>query len=237
MPRRHALVAALAAAVPLAACAHPPPSIVVHASGERSNALTTTGSATLAVVPDCADLTLTVGTDARRPGDALAAARAREDALVAALHARGVKDTDLALSHLGVDPVYHYDDGRNIFDGFHAHVTVTATTRAFGQIGPLLEAAADAGVTEMSTRFRRSDLDAIRALVRARALAAAQTKAKDTAAVLGINLGRISAVSDASQSFLYSNEYFPSGGGGGGGGGLGGEEQPLTIAVTLTYDI
>src|SRR5262249_47597475 len=114
------------------------------------------------------------------------------------------------------------------------HVTITATTRAFDQIGALMGVAADAGVTEMSSRFRRSDLEAIRKKVRDQALVAAQTKAKETAATLGISLGRITAVSDASQSFLYSNEYFPSAGS---PGGLGGEEQPLTIAVTLTYDI
>jgi uncharacterized protein YggE len=85
----------------------------------------------------------------------------------------------------------------------------------------------------MSTRFRRSDLDALRKQVRAQALVAAQTKAKETAATLGITLGRITGVSDASPSYLASNEYFPSAG----RGALGGEEEPLTIQVTLTYEI
>src|SRR5262249_48842824 len=112
---------------------------------------------------------------------------------------------------------------------------ITATTRAFDQVAPMMEAAADAGVTEMSSRFRRSDLEAIRKQVRAQALAAAQAKAKDTASALGLSLGRITTVSDTSQSYLYSNEYCPSGGGG--GGGIGGETQPITVDVTLTYEI
>jgi uncharacterized protein YggE len=231
MHRLHAVIVAVA----LAACSHTP-EIVVHAGpGDKTTALTSTGSATIAVAPDCADLTLTVDADAPRPSEALALARKRQAAVLAAMTRLGVADKDLALSTLGVDPIYRSDGTRSILDGFRAHLTITATTRAFDQIAPLMEAAADAGVTEMSSRFRRSDLETIRKQVRAQALAAAQAKAKDTAATLGLTLGRITTVSDASQSYMYSNEYFPSGGGG--GGGLGGESQPITVDVTLTYDI
>ena len=234
MTRLRALLIAVALATPVAACSSAPP-IVVHAGpAERTTALTSVGTATLAVAPDCADLTLTVTSDAARPSDALAAARKSQDAVVAALEQKGVAAKDLALSMIAVDPSYRTDGTRAVLDGYRAHVTITATTRAFDQIGALMEAAADHGVTEMSSRFRRSDLETIRKHVRAQALAAAQQKAKDTAATLGLSLGRITTVSDASQSYLYSNEYFPSNGG---AGGLGGEQQPLTIEVTLTYEI
>jgi len=232
MHRFHAFVLALALAAP--ACSHEPSSIVVHTAADAQHALTATGNATIAVKPDCADLTLTVSSEAARPAEALAAARKREDALLASLKRLGVADADLALSTLGVDAVYRDDGGRSRLDGFRAHVTITAITRAFDRIGALMEAAADAGVTEMSSRFRRSDLETIRKQVRDQALAAAQAKAKETAGALGIALGHITSVSDASPSFLYSNEYFPSGGG---TSGVGVEAQPLTIAVTLTYDI
>ncbi|HTJ45455.1 MAG TPA: SIMPL domain-containing protein [Kofleriaceae bacterium] len=230
------LAAALASPIAVAACSRGSQQpIVVHAgSGDHANALTSVGSATLAVTPDCADLTLTVDAESPRAGDALTAARKKQDAVIAALKKLGVADKDLALSTLGVDPVYRSESSRSVLDGFRAHVTITATTRAFDQVGPLMQAAADAGVSEMSSRFRRSDLEAIRKQVRAQALEAAQAKAKDTAQTLGLSLVRITAVSDASQSYLYSNEYFPSAGG---GGGLVGEQQPLTIEVTLTYEI
>jgi len=234
MTRLHALALALALSLPAAACTRPPPSIVVQAgAGDRTHTLSATGSATIAVVPDCADLTLVVEAEAKRPADALATARKRQDALVGALKGRGVADADLALSQLGVDPVYRSDGQRSVLDGFRAHVTITATTRAFDQVGTLMETAADAGVAEMSTRFWRSDLEAIRAKVRTQALAAAQAKARDTAAALGLTLGRISTVSDASPSFLATNEYFPTSG----RSGLGAESQPLTIQVTLAYEI
>jgi uncharacterized protein YggE len=234
---RFVVAAALATtlATSIVACGHPPTIEVHTGAADAGHALTSTGSATLAVAPDCADLSLTITANAARPGQAFATARAREDALVGALEHLGIARADLALSQLGVDPVYRDDGGRAVLDGFRAHVTITATTRAFDRIGPLMEAAADAGVTEMSNRFRRSDLAALRAKVRTEALAAAQAKAAATAATLGLHLGRIIAVSDASPSYLSSNEYFPSSGGG--AGGLAAEQQPLTVDVTLTYDI
>jgi uncharacterized protein YggE len=219
-----------------AACSHQPQQIVVHAgAGDKDTALTATGSATLSVAPDCADLTLTIDDPAAKPGDALVKAQKDEANLLASLKAKGVADKDLAISELSVDPTYHYDGTRNVLDGFEARVTITATTRAFDQIAPLMQAAADAGVTQMQSRFRRSDLDAIRKQVREQALAAAEAQAKDSASTLGLTLGKITGVADASQSYLYSNEYFPSAASD--GGGVGGEQQPLTIEVTLTYEI
>jgi uncharacterized protein YggE len=237
MKKLAALALALAAAAPLAACNHPPPSFVVHAApGDKDTALTATGSFTMNVSPDCADLTLTIQSDAGKPAAAIAEARKQEDKLVAALKKAGVADADLTLSTIGVDPNYRYDGNRTILDGFQAHVTITATTRAFDQIGALMETAADNGVTQMSSRFRRSDLEAIRKQVREQALKNAQDKAKDTASTLGLRLGRITAVADASQSYLYTSEYFPSAADSG-AVALGGETQPITVEVTLTYEI
>lgn len=237
MTRIRSLAAALSLTLAAAAgCAHPaPPNVVVHAPGSPDRKLTANGTATILLSPDCADLTMTIAVEGRRPGDAMAAVQAQQAKLVAALAQRGVTGPDLTLSQLGVDPVFRYVDQRSVLDGFSAHVTVLATTRQFDQIAPLMQAGADAGVTAMSARFRRSDLDALRKQVRDQALAAAQAKATETAAVLGIHLGAIVGVTDASQSYLFSNEYFPSAATG--GSGLGGEVQPLTVEVTLTYSI
>lgn len=226
------------ALLPLAAgaCNRPSPSVVVRAgAGERAAGLTATGTATIGVSPDCADLTLTISREAPDARSAIAQVRARQAALVAALTQLGLADADVTLAHLGVDPVYDYAAGRSELRGYRAHTTITATTRAFDQIAPLMEAAADAGATEMSSRFRRTDLEALKKDVRAKAIAAAQAKAQETAAALGVRLGTVTAVAEANQSFLFSNEYFPSSGAG--AGALGGDLQPLTIDIVVTYDL
>src|SRR5689334_3755688 len=130
------LLLAATAAAAFTGCTHPPPAIEVHTAGDRVHALTATGTATIAIAPDCADLSLTITASAARPGQAFATARAREDALIAALKKEGVAEADLALSQLGVDPVTRDDGGRTVLDGYRAHVTITATTRAFDRIGP-----------------------------------------------------------------------------------------------------
>lgn len=235
MIRALAFVLALAP-LSLAACSHPPPTVVVHAEpGDHAAGLTATGTATIGVAPDCADLTLTISREAKDARGAIAQVGARQAALVAALRRLGVADADVTLSHLSVDPVYDYVGGRNLLRGYQARTTITATTRAFDQIAPLMEVAADAGASEMSSRFRRSDLEALKQDVRVKAIAAAQAKAQATAAALGVRLGAVTAVAEANQSYLFTNQYFPASGAG--GGGLGGDLQPLTIDVVVTYDL
>ncbi len=238
MTRLRAILALALAAAPLtlAACGHPPPSIVVRAQpGDRAGGLTATGSATIGVSPDCADLTLTITREATDARGAIAQVRERQAALVATLARLGLPSADVTLAHLGVDPVYDYVDGKSVLRGYQASTVITATTRQFDQIAPLMEAAADAGATAMSSRFRRSDLEALKQDVRAQAIAAAQAKAQATAAALGVQLGAVTAVAEANPSYLFANVYFPSAGGG--GDGLGGDLQPLTIDVVVTYDL
>jgi hypothetical protein len=235
MRRTTTLALVLALAAPLTACAHQPPIEIHTAPADHTTALTATGSATIAIAPDCADLTLTLTADAARPADAIATVRKNQGPLLDGLKRGGIADKDLALSQLSVAPVYRYEDQRTILDGFRAQITITATTEKFDLLGSLMETAAQAGVTEMSSRFRRTDLEALRKQVRDQALTAAQAKAKETAQVLGITLGPITSVSDAADGYLASNEYFPTARTG--GAALGGEVQPLTINVTLTYGI
>ena len=155
MTRLRAILALALAAAPLtlAACGHPPPSIVVRAQpGDRAGGLTATGSATIGVSPDCADLTLTITREATDARAAIAQVRDRQAALVATLARLGLPSADVTLAHLGVDPVYDYVDGKSVLRGYQASTVITATTRQFDQIAPLMEAAADAGATAQSSR-------------------------------------------------------------------------------------
>ena len=236
MHKKLALALFLAIA-PQAACTHPqPPDVVVHMDGgEHSDGLTVTGTATIGVSPDCADLTITITREAKQPGDAITRVQDRQDAVVTALQKLGLANGDITLSHVSVDPVYEYINNRAELRGYESTVTITATTRRFEQVASLMEAAAEAGATSMRSQFRRSDLESMKQEVRAKAIAAAQAKAKETATALGVPLGRVVAVVEANQSYLWSNTYFPPAASS--GTALGGDLQPLTIDVTITYAI
>jgi uncharacterized protein len=236
-----------AAAGSLVACRSAPPTVIVHTAEKADPAarqMTVTGTATMQIAPDCADLTMTLTGESMRPGPAVDKVRKQQDALLAALRKIGLEDSQLKLSTLGIEPVYEWTQSKQIFKGYVARITLTATTKQFEQIGPMMEAGADAGATQMSSQFRRSDLDDIKRKVREQALLAAKAKAEQTASTLGITLGKVTAVNEASASYLYSNAYFPrlanmtvQDTSAPAIVALGAELQPLTLDINVTYEL
>ncbi len=232
-------LAALALASSLAACGHdrifPIPQNV-----ERPK-MTVTGTATLEVSPDCADLKMTLTADAARPLAATTQVDKEEDALVAALTKAGVARNDLKLSTLSLEPVTSPVSPYQV-TGYRAAIAVTVTTRDFTKIGALMEAGAEAGATSLTSQFRRSDLPELKKKVRDMALAAAQDKARQTAHALGIELGHIVSVGEASAGVMWSSAYFPQTSNmaasmNQSGAAVGGELQPLTLDVTIGYEL
>jgi len=200
--------------------------------------------ATLEVSPDCADLTITIGADDLHPGTAVKAVEAKKRALLAALQAAGVATGQVTLSTLQLDPIYAPNpEGWAMLNvrTYRAQITVTATTREFGNIADMMSAAASAGATSMSTAFRRSDLPELKTKVRTMALAAAKAKAQQTADALGIKLGRITSVAENQGGSMWSSPYVPQIANvmerQGSSTALGGALQPLTLEVTLGYEL
>jgi uncharacterized protein YggE len=117
---------------------------------------------------------------------------------------------------------------------------VTATTHDFSKIAPLMEAGAEAGATSLSSQFRRSDLPALKKKVRDMALTAAKEKAQQTADALGIHLGRVVSVGENAGGTMWSNAYFPQANAAmtqAAPESLGGALQPLTLDVTIGYEL
>lgn len=211
---------------------------------ERPGGMTVTGTAVLDVSPDCADLTMTIVGEGARPGQATAAVQKQQQELVAALKKLGVEGADLKLSYLRLDPVYAQTSlgiQTQRITGYRAEVTVTATTKRFELVGPIMEAGANAGASSMSSQFRRSDLPELKKQVRDLALKAAKEKAAQTAKALGIELGRIISVAEAPNGSMWSNAYFPQVANEAiarpSAGVLGGPLQSLTLDVTIGYEL
>ncbi|MDB4954651.1 MAG: hypothetical protein JWO36_2220 [Myxococcales bacterium] len=209
---------------------------------ERPGQMTVQGSATLEVSPDCADLTITLDSEATRPGGASQQVGAKQAALIEALSKIGVAITDVKLSTLSLDPVFEQTDKGVMLakvHGYRAQIVVTATTRDFTKIPDVMDAAAQAGSSTMSSNFRRSDLSVLKKQVRDMALAAAKDKAQQTANALGIKLGRVIAVNENQGGMMWSNQYFPSNAMAvqDAHAALGGTLQPLTLDVTVGYEL
>jgi uncharacterized protein YggE len=211
---------------------------------DKPGSMTVTGTAVLEVSPDCADLTMTIVGEGARPGQATAAVQKQQQELVLALKKIGVEGSDLKLSYLRLDPVYAqtpFGIAAPKITGYRAEVTVTATTRRFEQVGPIMEAGANAGASSMSSQFRRSDLPELKKQVREMALKAAKEKAAQTAKALGIELGRIVTVAETPNGMMWGSAYFPQVANEAvarpASGTLGGALQSLTLDVTVGFEL
>ena len=245
---KHSL-AALVLASSLTACGDRAPHIIqvpaTHpADIERPGVMAVNGQATLEVSPDCADLTITIATDHTVPGTSVRALETKKLALVAALQKIGVETGQVKLSNLQLDPIYAPNpEGWATLRvrTYRSQITITATTKDFAKIGDMMDAAASAGATSMSTAFRRSDLPELKKKVRDMALAAAKAKAEQTASTLGIKLGRITSVAENQGGYMWSSQYFPSNAAAsmdqGAAIALGGSLQPLTLDISITYEL
>lgn len=230
---------ALAASL-LTACADRGPIIAVpEVTLDKPGNMTVTGTAVLEISPDCADLTMTIVGEGARPGQATAVIQRQQQQLVAALHKIGVPD--LKLSYLRLDPIYAQTSlgiQTQRITGYRAEVTVTASTKRFDLIGPIMEAGANAGATSLSSQFRRSDLAELKKQVREMALKAAKDKAAQTARTLDIPLGRIVTVAETPNGTMWGSSYFPNEAATRTSTNvLGGALQTLTLDVTIGFEL
>ena len=240
-------LAALVLASSLTACGDRAPHIIqVPATHPEiaPGAMAVTGQATLEVSPDCADLTITIATDHSVPGTSVRTLETKKLALIASLQKIGIETGQVKLSSLQLDPIYAPNpEGWATLRvrTYRSQITITATTKDFAKIGDMMDAAASAGATSMSTAFRRSNLPELKKQVRDMALTAAKAKAEQTASTLGIKLGRITSVAENPGGYMWSSQYFPSNAAASMDSGaaiaLGGSLQPLTLDISITYEL
>jgi uncharacterized protein len=243
-------LASLVFASSLFACKPDPVHVDVHmppTDVAKPGTMLINGSAVLEVAPDCADLTMTITADGGKPGNASVSAQQKEQDLVAALMKLGVESGDIKLSQLSLEPIYAPNrEGWATLKvaTYRASITVTVTTKKFGQIGDIMDAGAEAGATSLSSQFRRSDLPELKKKVRDMAIAAARDKANQTAQGLGIQLGRVVSVNENANGYMWNAQggYFPQVANDlatikATAVSIGGSMQPLTLDITIGYEL
>jgi uncharacterized protein YggE len=200
--------------------------------------LNITGTATLDVSPDYLDVHMVVTSDDKSPKSAVTALRAKQARLLKGLHDAGVLDADVKTSQLTLSPTY---DEKGRFTGYQAMMSAVASTKDFDKAGDLLELAATAGATNIATGYHRSDVAELKEKVRTMAIEAARSKAEGSAKLLGVRLDALAAVNEAGGVYTgdgsgVSNTYLADHNTGE-RLGVNPSSAPLTITVTLTYEI
>jgi len=155
---------------------------------DRPRAVTVQGEGRVSATPDEARIGL--GVQARSPD--LATARedvnARTGAVLAHLKALGIAPADISAPGLTLRPEYRWDKVREeqVLKGYLVERRIDVRLTALGQLGALVEGAADAGANEVSPPVLGHSQEAS---LRRKALAAAARDARANAGALADSLG------------------------------------------------
>lgn len=170
-------------------------STVSTAAGQHS--IVVTGDGTVTTVPDRAQVSFGVSTDARTASAALHMNAAEITKVIAALKGQGVAAADIRTDLVSLSP--RYSQAGDAVVGFTATNSVTATLRNLDKAGATIDAAVDAGANQISgPNLVRSDQTALyRAALRA-AITNAKGKAQTIARASGLHLRRITDVTEGS---------------------------------------
>lgn len=172
----------------------------------RPGSLSVTGHATLDVTPDTADIKLDLSSLANSPRAAVAKLRKSEAAMRANLEAEGIESDEVVVSMINLAPKHRWDvhRERQILLGYEATLCVTVSTKDFVEIPAIIEAGAKAGVTQSSTRFRSTEMTALKRRVREMALDAAKAKAEQFRESLDFELARVTSVGETQAGAAWS---------------------------------
>lgn len=175
------LTVLLAGVAPLALAQEPAPGLAKEAGAT----LTVTGSASVAIVPDFATLTLGVSTQAETVAAAQEQNAAQMNALLEALGAQGIAKEDLQTSYFSINPVYDYNqmnpDGSQKMVGYRVENSLAVKVQELDKISAVLDGAMAAGANQgYGLNFDSTK----RAEAYDQALAAAVKEAKRKAGVL-----------------------------------------------------
>jgi len=225
----------------------PPAAAEPDADKPTPGSLSVTGHATLDATPDVADIHLGLSALAKSPSAAVAQLRKSEAAMRTNLEAEGIESDEIAVSMINLAPKHRWDAQRErqILLGYEATLCVTVSTKEFVQIPAIIEAGAKAGVTQSSTRFRSTEMAALKRRVREMALDAAKAKAEQFRNSLDFELARVTSVGETQAGAAWSTyglnlDNFAANAVGfveGAPSIVQAQTLPLSLTVTISYEL
>lgn len=183
----------------LIACAATLAFTAVAAADPAPRLLTVSATGAVQGIPDRAELTAGVVTQAATAASALAQNSAKMQSVFAALERLGVPKTAIRTSNFSVSPDYSNGNGsaRQILT-YSVSNTVTVTLALAAQTGAMLDALTAAGANQIyGVRFGIADPGPLLTKAREEAVREASEEARTYAAAAGVTLGPIQSISAA----------------------------------------
>jgi hypothetical protein len=186
--------------------------------------ITVVGRGEVTARPDVAVTNLGVEVTAPTVGAAMDDAEGRMKAILAAVKAAGVADKDIQTSNFSISferqpsDIQPREGEKGTAGVYRVSNMVQVTIRDLDQVGDVIDAAVGAGANNVwGVSFSLEDTDALEAQAREKAVADAQARAESLAALNGVKVGEVIAISEvigATPGPLYAESAKAYGGGG-----------------------
>lgn len=196
------LVAATIAGPALA----PRPSLAAGGTSDGEHTITVTGTGTVVVNPDIADVRL--GVVVTKPTVKAARETAAEamTRVIAALKKLGIADKDIQTTTVSLQPAYDYSTQTNPpkVTGYNLVNAVAVTVRNLDQTGDVIDDSLAAGATSIDgVTFRVDDPAKAQQQARTDAMNQAKANADTLAKAAGVSITGVASISEASSPVPY----------------------------------
>lgn len=205
--------------------------------------ITVTGEGKAFVTPDIASISFGMQTGQQKTA-AIAMQKLSENMtkIYEALQNAGIDKKDIATENFWLNPVYNWQTGTQILQGYEANQSLRVKVRDLDKISDVVSVATAAGANQAgSVNFTVDDPEAKRAEARKEAIEQAKEKAQELARQLGVSLGDLKGFSEGYNSGVtpYPTMMRSEGMGGGGDASLPlpSGEQEMSVSVTVTYEL
>jgi hypothetical protein len=169
-------------------------------SGTDEHTISVTGTGTVTVKPDIADVRLGVSVQKATVKEAQAAAAQQMEAAVAAIRKAGVAADDIKTTTVSLSPVYDYSQGgQQKLLGYQFTNQVAVTVRDITKVAEVIDGAIAAGANTVDgVSFRVNDPVAAEAKARTAAMADAKRRAEALAAAAGVRITGVATIVETS---------------------------------------
>lgn len=213
-------------------------------SKTTSGELAVVGEGKVDITPNNASVDLgIVSNDAKSVDDAQSQINTVNNAIVAALSQIGIQKTDIKTSNYSIMPSYDYSKGGNgTITGYNGSATITVKVKDTSKLSDVITAATKAGANQvMGTNYSVDSPEKYREQARNNAIANAKEQAQKLATELGIRLGKVNNIVEATsdggpQPMMFKAESAGLNAGGAPAPDLQPGSQTITSIVTLYFD-
>ncbi len=181
--------------------------------GQQNTGIWVNGEGKVTVTPDVAILSVGIESQETSVAQAQEIAATAMDAVINQLKQRGIAEKDIRTTSFSIIRVTRYDEPKQqeVTIGYRVTNTVSAKIRKIADAGPIIDAAAQAGgdLTRInSISFTVDDPTAFEREVRQKAMADAESKAKQLANLSGIKLGKPIYINESGGFIPLRQEFF-----------------------------